>query len=69
MFALASNPVFVRRMQAQRVEEFKKAQLARATDILKRQAGEKKDRDEHLAKLYRNAIAPEFFTQFGTSHR
>ncbi|GLI69089.1 hypothetical protein VaNZ11_013634 [Volvox africanus] len=55
--------------QAQRVEEFKKAQLARATDILKRQAEEKQDRDKHLSTLYRNAIAPEFFTQFGTSHR
>ncbi|GFR41104.1 hypothetical protein Agub_g1749 [Astrephomene gubernaculifera] len=55
--------------QAQRVEEFRKAQLDRATDILKKQAAEKQDRDKHLSTLYRNAIAPEFFTQFGTSHR
>lgn len=55
--------------QAQRVDEFKKAQLARAADILKKQTAEKQDRDKHLSTLYRNAIAPEFFTQFGTSHR
>ncbi|PNH05806.1 RIB43A-like with coiled-coils protein 1 [Tetrabaena socialis] len=55
--------------QSQRVDDFRKAQMARATDILKKQADEKQNRDKHLSTLYRNAIAPEFFTQFGTSHR
>ncbi|KAG2450209.1 hypothetical protein HYH02_000310 [Chlamydomonas schloesseri] len=55
--------------QAQRVDEFKKAQMARAAEILKKQQEEKADRDKHLASLYRNKMAPEFFTQFGTSHR
>ncbi|KAG2499975.1 hypothetical protein HYH03_002260 [Edaphochlamys debaryana] len=55
--------------QAQRVDEFKKTQMARAQDILKKQQQEKAERDKHLSTLYRNAIAPEFFGQFGTSHR
>lgn len=43
--------------------------MARASEILKKQQEEKAERDKHLASLYRNKMAPEFFTQFGTSHR
>ncbi len=39
------------------------------TQVLKRQTEEKAARDQALADLYANKIAPEFFTQFGTSHR
>jgi hypothetical protein len=55
--------------QGSRVDAFKKAQMARAQDILKKQMEEKAARDKQLSGLYRNAIAPEYFTQFGTSHR
>lgn len=55
--------------QAARVDEFKKQQLARAADVLKRQAEEKGVRDKALSDLYANKIAPEYFLQFGTSHR
>ncbi len=100
------------------MDDFRKAQMSRASDILKMQAAEKADRDKHLAALYKvrsalqperspcardtcvtcsdfacsvsslqrammltfhvlclpppppqNGIAPEYFTQFGTSHR
>lgn len=39
--------------QAQRVDDFRKAQMSRASDILKKQAAEKADRDRHLAALYK----------------
>lgn len=55
--------------QAQRVDDFKKTQLKKAQDVLKRQMEEKAERDKHLAELNRNKIDPTFFTQFGTSHR
>lgn len=55
--------------QAARVDEFKKQQLARAADVLRKQAEEKAVRDKATAELYANKIAPEYFLQFGTSHR
>lgn len=55
--------------QQARVDDFRKTQMARATDVLKRQMAEKQERDKNLGVLYKNQIAPEFFTQFGTSHR
>lgn len=51
------------------MDAFKKEQMARAQGILKKQMEEKQARDSQLKSLYRNAVAPEFFTQFGTSHR
>lgn len=55
--------------QGSRVDAFRKAQMARAQDVLKKQMEEKAARDKQLSGLYRNSIAPEYFTQFGTSHR
>ncbi len=55
--------------QAQRVDEFKRQQLARAANVLKAQREEKQVRDKATAELYTNKIAPEYFLQFGTSHR
>lgn len=55
--------------QARRVDDFKKTQLERAQDVLKKQMAEKEARDKSNADLYRNKIAPDYFTQFGTSHR
>lgn len=55
--------------QARQVEEFRRNQAARSSGILKKQAEEKAARDKELNALYKNAIAPEYFQQFGTSHR
>ncbi|KAF5829712.1 RIB43A-domain-containing protein [Dunaliella salina] len=55
--------------QASRVEEFKRQQAVKAAEVLKRQTEEKAARDQSLNELYSNKIAPEFFSQFGTSHR
>lgn len=55
--------------QARRVEDFRKTQMDRASDVLKKQMAEKEARDKANADLYRNKIAPDFFQQFGTSHR
>eukprot|EP00891_Asterochloris_glomerata_P005719 jgi/Astpho2/5719/fgenesh1_pm.00079_%23_56_t len=55
--------------QAYQVEEFK-AQMARqAADFLKRQMSEKEARDASIKALYANSARPEYFKQFGTSHR
>ena len=54
---------------ALQVEEFK-AQMARqAADFLKRQMSEKEARDASIKALYANTARPEYFKQFGTSHR
>lgn len=54
---------------ALQVEEFK-AQMARqAADFLKRQMSEKEARDASIKALYANSARPEYFKQFGTSHR
>ena len=55
--------------QGRRVEDFKKQQLDRAAEVLKKQMAEKAERDKDLSTLYKNKIAPEYFLQFGTSHR
>ncbi|KAJ9504974.1 hypothetical protein QJQ45_030463 [Haematococcus lacustris] len=55
--------------QAARVDDFKRQQLAKAADVLRKQTEEKTARDKALSELYANKIAPEFFQQFGTSHR
>jgi cell division septum initiation protein DivIVA len=55
--------------QAASVEDFRRQQATRAAETLRRQAEEKAVRDRETAELYSNRIAPEFFTQFGTSHR
>ncbi len=55
--------------QASRVDDFKRQQLAKAADVLRAQREEKAARDKAQSELYANAIAPEFFEQFGTSHR
>ncbi|KAJ9526128.1 hypothetical protein QJQ45_009591 [Haematococcus lacustris] len=55
--------------QAARVDDFKRQQLAKAADVLRKQTEEKAARDKALSELYANKIAPEFFQQFGTSHR
>ena len=55
--------------QARRVEDFKKGQAAKAQEVLKKQVGEKEQRDKELSSLYKNKIHDSFFTQFGTSHR
>lgn len=51
------------------VDKFKQKQARQAADFLQQQAEEKRQRDKELKELYSNAIAPEFFQQFGTSHR
>eukprot|EP00798_Chlamydomonas_sp_ICE-L_P013944 gene13944-19880_t len=55
--------------QARRVDDFKKIQMDRASEVLKKQMAEKEARDKGQNDLYRNKIAPDYFTQFGTSHR
>lgn len=55
--------------QSRRVDDFKKAQAAKAADVLKKQQAEKQERDKSTKELYTNKYAPEFFGQFGTSHR
>jgi hypothetical protein len=55
--------------QSRRVEDFKKGQLAKAQEVLKKQIDEKEHRDKNLASLYRNKIHDSYFLQFGTSHR
>ncbi len=37
--------------------------------MLQAQREEKQVRDKATAELYQNKMAPEFFMQFGTSHR
>jgi hypothetical protein len=56
-------------LQAARVDDFKRQQLARAAEVLRKQQEEKTVRDKALNDLYANKVAPEYFLQFGTSHR
>jgi RIB43A len=55
--------------QQRRADDFRKAQAAARLAFLQRQAAEKAERDAKLAETYQNKIAPEYFSQFGTSHR
>lgn len=55
--------------QACRVDDFKKQQLAKAAGVLRAQREEKQVRDKARDDLYANKVAPEYFLQFGTSHR
>ncbi|MEW5303281.1 MAG: hypothetical protein WDW36_005988 [Sanguina aurantia] len=57
------------RVDARQVEEFRRNQAARSSGILRKQQEEKASRDKELKALYQNAISPEYFQQFGTSHR
>ena len=44
-------------------------QEAERLAYLQKQAQEKAERDAKLKDTYANTIAPEYFSQFGTSHR
>mmetsp|Transcript_39826 Transcript_39826/g.88539 ORF Transcript_39826/g.88539 Transcript_39826/m.88539 type:complete len:368 (-) Transcript_39826:472-1575(-) len=55
--------------QARQVDDFRKNQMAKAQDVLKKQMEEKANRDKDLKDLYQNQIHDSFFQQFGTSHR
>lgn len=55
--------------QVRKVEAFKRQQAAAAAETLKRQMADKAARDASTTRLYANEIRPEYFAQFGTSHR
>lgn len=55
--------------QAARVEQFKREQASNLADRLKAQMEEKRSSDRARDELYAGKIAPEYFGQFGTSHR
>mmetsp|Transcript_10904 Transcript_10904/g.18922 ORF Transcript_10904/g.18922 Transcript_10904/m.18922 type:complete len:368 (+) Transcript_10904:113-1216(+) len=55
--------------QAIRVDDFRQQQVSRAAEVLRKQREEKQARDAGLKELYANKVAPEYFMQFGTSHR
>lgn len=57
------------REQQRRADDFRKAQAAARAAFLREQASEKAARDARLAETYANKLAPEYFSQFGTSHR
>ena len=50
-------------------EEFRRQQAAAAAQVLQRQVAEKASRTQALDATYAGEIRPEYFTQFGTSHR
>jgi hypothetical protein len=58
----------IRELQ-RKADDFRKQQAAEQLAFQKRQVEEKKDRDAKLAETYANKAAPEYFAQFGTSHR
>lgn len=70
MYARTQNDIFRQlNEQARRVDDFKKNQAVKAAEMLQKQNAEKQDRDKYNKDLYTNKLAPEFFGQFGTSHR
>ncbi|KAK9816917.1 hypothetical protein WJX72_007072 [[Myrmecia] bisecta] len=56
-------------VHALQVEDFKADQARKAAAFLKAQMAEKQQRDAELKGLYTNPPKPEYFAQFGTSHR
>lgn len=55
--------------QQRMADGFRKQQAAERLAFLQAQAEEKRLRDAKLDNTYANKIAPEYFSQFGTSHR
>lgn len=55
--------------QVMQVDNFRRQQAARVSDVLKKQMDEKAVRDKARDDLYSNQVAPDYFNQFGTSHR
>lgn len=55
--------------QAASAETFRRQQAAAAAEVLQRQMQEKTSRTQALDSTYAGEIRPEYFTQFGTSHR
>lgn len=51
------------------VELFKSTMARKAAQFLEGQMIEKAARDTQIAALYTNEPKPEYFMQFGTSHR
>lgn len=51
------------------VELFKATMARKAAQFLEGQMAEKSARDAQIAALYTNEPKPEYFRQFGTSHR
>ena len=51
------------------VELFKNTMAQKAAQFLQAQVAEKALRDDQIAALYSNEAKPEYFRQFGTSHR
>ena len=51
------------------VELFKASMARKAANFLEGQMLEKAARDTRIAALYTNEPKPEYFMQFGTSHR
>lgn len=51
------------------VELFKSTMARKAAQFLEGQMVEKAARDSQIAALYTNEPKPEYFMQFGTSHR
>ncbi len=51
------------------VELFKATMARKAAQFLEGQMVEKAARDTQIAALYTNEPKPEYFMQFGTSHR
>lgn len=58
----------IRELQ-RKADDFRKQQAAEQLAFQTKQAEEKKARDAKLAETYANKVAPEYFAQFGTSHR
>ena len=50
-------------------DDFRRQQAAAQLAFQQEQAAAKRARDAALNETYANKIAPEFFSQFGTSHR
>lgn len=55
--------------QVRKAEDFRRQQAVRSAGILQQQQQEKQQRQQQMNELYANKIAPEYFMQWGTSHR
>lgn len=55
--------------QQRMADDFRKKQAKERLAFLHAQAEEKRQRDEKMNGTYANKIAPEYFAQFGSSHR
>jgi hypothetical protein len=51
------------------VDAFRREQRMAVAETLKRQHDSKVNRDASLKQLYTNVPAPNYYTQWGTSHR